>query len=453
MLADPQRIELRLATALVLVAILLGGGGSPSPLPEMILQMLTAALAFAWLWLKPHALRQIDRSVIAAASLIVSLPMLQLVPLPPALWHNLPGRESQLAALTLIEAQNSWRPLSIAPPLTLAALLALGSPVLALLLASRLSQRERFLLVAVTGMAAALSLVPGVLQVMSGGNLGHFYAQTHRGVVTGFHANRNAAADLLLIGIVAAPILAWFGPPQSRKPIALLLVAILCVGVLLTQSRTGLAIVPLAVLFAAIIHQLLEGGTAHWRKIAKWSAMLVAGFGAAALAALYAGPSRVSDALVRFSACNDLRVELWQDGWFAAGQYWPFGSGIGTIQPVLIAAEQLEIVDPSAPNRVHNDFLEYTVETGFMGPLVAAILVTIGLRMIKKSLGQGSLQRILALFATFALLALAIHSIMDYPLRAMNLATLAGLAFGLLSPSAKRQRGAGENIRRADDLA
>ena len=452
MLGDPQRVELRLACVLVVVAFLLGGGGSPTPLPEMVLQMLTAAIAIAWIWLKPHALGKIDGAVIAAAGLVVILPLLQLIPLPPSIWQNLPGREAQLAALTLIEAQDGWRPLSIAPPLTLAALLSLGTPVLALLLTSRLSQRERFVLVAVVGLGAALSLFPGVVQVMSDGNLGHFYAQTHRGVVTGFHANRNASADLLLIGIVASPILARFGPAQSDKPIAFLLVGILSVGVLLTQSRTGLAILPLAILFAAIVLQLVHGGAVAWRSIAKWGAMIVAGFTAIVVVALYAGPSRVANALVRFSARNDLRVELWQDGWFAAGQYGPFGSGIGTIQPVLIAAERLEVVDPSAPNRVHNDFLEYGVEAGVFGPLVATILVVIGVRMARVSLGQGSLQRILVLFATFALLALAIHSIMDYPLRSMSLATLAGLAFGLLSPSVKRQRGPNEGKRQADDL-
>lgn len=443
MLLQKERTELRLASLLVVFAIVLGGGGSPSPAPELALQLISVALAGLWVLQCPDSVGKVDRSIALACLMILILPILQIVPLPPELWQALPNRQTQMDILAFVDAQDSWQPISIAPQRTIASLVSLGPPIIAIMLISRLSARERHVLIALVGAAAFVSVLLGAVQVMSNGSVGHFYDQTHRGVVTGYHANRNAAGDLLLIGVIASPLLVRFAPDQSEKSIFLLLISILSIGVLLTQSRTGIAILPFAILAAIILDQMMERGRVAWRSILIWGAGGVGLVAAMVTALLYSGQSRLSDVLSRFSARSDFRVELWQDGWFAATQYWPFGSGVGTIQPVLIAAERLEVVDTSMPNRVHNDYLEFLVEAGIFAPILGCALVIIGVKLAAKSLGKGGTSKIVSLFAIFALLILAIHSIMDYPLRNMALATLAAMAFGLLCPSVQRLRSEG----------
>ena len=434
MIAEPSRHELRLASLLVVLATMTGGGGSPNPLPEIILQLSTAILAAAWIWVAAKSQTAIDRRVKLAALLILVLPAIQLVPLPPAMWQSLPGRDLQLAALRLVDAQDSWRPISISPQLSLASLLSLGAPVLAMILASQLSSRERSLVVALVCLLALVSFGLGVLQVISGGNWGHFYQETHRGVITGFHANRNAAADLLLLGVLAAPFLATLGQNETSAIRHGFFVAVLSFGVLLTQSRMGIAILPLAILGSIALRYALAGWAMSIKRFAAWIGMIALTVGATIAGVLLTGPSRLSAAMERFSATNDLRFELWQDGWFAAAKFWPVGSGIGTIQPVLVSVERLENVDRSLPNRVHNDFLEYLVEGGFLAAATLLSVAIIGVKLLITAMNGPTRRRPIALFATFTVVGLAMHSIMDYPLRAMSLATLAGLAFGFLVP-------------------
>src|SRR3546814_16690937 len=79
---------------------------------------------------------------------------------------------------------------------------------------------------------------------------------------------------------------------------------------------------------------------------------------------------RVERTLARFDDLKDVRPEIWADTWYAIGQHWPVGAGMGTFRPVFDAAERLEFVRPSYANRAHNDYLEYLLEAGVAGALL-----------------------------------------------------------------------------------
>src|SRR3546814_16264888 len=60
---------------------------------------------------------------------------------------------------------------------------------------------------------------------------------------------------------------------------------------------------------------------------------------------------RVERTLARFDDLKDVRPEIWADTWYAIGQHWPVGAGMGTFRPVFDAAARPEFVRTSYAHR------------------------------------------------------------------------------------------------------
>lgn len=414
----------------------LGGGGSPSPLPEVLLQVSTALVVACWLHRHPRALASVPAGPWWIAGLVTALHLMQLVPLPPNIWHALPGRSAQVAALELIQAEQSWRPLSLSPARTLASLLCALSALALLLLTTTLSNAARWRLIGIVAIAGGITLLLGAAQIKGEvGNPLRFYnpAQVW---LTGFFANRNSAADLFLVALVASAAIAWRFRPlaPSLWSFVAVLVAIdlaVLVGLFLTGSRSGIALAPMVLIAQLVI--LLRGNRPHASALSIGIAF--AAFFATMFFVALRNSQAVAVMVARFTHEREFRPELWRDAMFALQQYWPFGTGQGTIVPVLIAAERLEVVDPTLPNRAHNDFLELAIEGGIPGLVVLAL---IGVILFRAALGSWRTARAdgraQIMFSATTLVILAAHSLVDYPLRSMALAGLAAAAAGLLFP-------------------
>lgn len=437
---------------LLALALLLGGGGSPAPLPELLLELaaLAALVAVAWLG-RADAGWPITAVLVSLA--LLALPAIQLAPLPPSLWRALPGREVEAAALALIEDGDRWMPWSLTPSRTLAALLALLPPLIVLVLAARASLRGRTAALVVIVALALLSALVGAGQLAGGDGSGlRFYGSAHAGFVTGFQANRNAAADVMLVGLVAtAALIAAHrvidGRTRTSSPVGLvaaIAVVLLVAATLLTGSRAGIALLlaTLAGIAAWLARPLLASLTV------RWLVALAAG-GLAALGTigwLLSAHPLAQRVLNRFAAGDEPRPELWTDTAYAIGQTWPVGGGLGSFVPLFVAAERLEVVDASHPNRAHNDFLELALEAGLPGlVLLAAVALALTWRLTRRLRADPPREeRAQLVFAGATLALLAAHSIVDYPLRSMALATLAGFAAGVIlgpvSPSGSRAR-------------
>jgi O-antigen ligase len=132
------------------------------------------------------------------------------------------------------------------------------------------------------------------------------------------------------------------------------------------------------------------------------------------------------------------RSELWRDAWFAIQQNWPVGVGVGGAQPALIAAERLEVLDPSLPNRVHNDYLELALEGGLPALLLLAAIAGMLSYAAWRRWRERPDQRHFTAFAGIVLVVVAAHSFVDYPLRSMALACLVGTGAGLLIGTPRR---------------
>ncbi|WP_179505606.1 MULTISPECIES: O-antigen ligase family protein [unclassified Sphingomonas] len=440
-LAPPQ-VGVIVVMAALAVALVLGGGGTTNPGTEMILQPLVA-LILALPLLHPRlatGLGPVPRAAWVIAALVLIVPVLQLIPLPPAIWHALPDREMEVASLALIGQADRWMPWSMAPARTFISLLAMVVPVLMLLAVSRTDLIGRLWLCATIVAVAGASVMLGALQLShAAGHNWTLYSYAHFGVIVGFQANHNAEADLLSIALMACGVIAtavvglvpnrslfWGGVAFTG--------AIMLVVVFLTGSRTGIALLPIALAFcAAMVWPLAR------QQFSRRTLWLGVGGGVAAVGLLLAvGLHSVDRIMNRFSNLNDSRRDIWIDTIHALGQVWPAGGGVGSFPPIFNAAERLEVVRNTVAGRAHNDWMEWTLEAGLPGLIVLVAVLAIVGTMAWRRLGfelreKGTLHsRAQALFALGIMAQLGVHALDDFPIREMSLASLLAMAGALL---------------------
>ncbi len=426
--------------ALIYVPLLLifGGGGTPAPVAELACQLFAALALVGWVVLRGPDQLQNGKALWWVLGLIVMVPALQLIPLPPALWQSLPGRDLVRESLALVGADQSWRPLTVAPQRTLDGLMAMLPPLLALAMAASLSASGRQTLLKAIAGFALLSVAVGAGQLASAGNGPlQFYVGNDAGVLGGFQANRNAQVDVLLIGLIAL-VAAWHERAgHSRAMLAILgaLALVLLLGAFLTGSRAGIALAPLALAWCLfLVRAELFSQTSLFRV----RNLALAGAIGIGLAAAAWQTRAVQQVLLRFGFSGEYRPDIWRDTLYAIGQHWPVGSGLGTFTRVIGPAERLEAIGPVLPNRAHNEYLELLLEGGLPLALAwAAVAVLVLLALFRALRAESGVPRAQAVFSAGALTIVSLHSLVDYPFRSMALAGLVGVAaaFVLVPPA------------------
>ncbi|WEK45586.1 MAG: O-antigen ligase family protein [Candidatus Andeanibacterium colombiense] len=443
-LFDSARRHAAIAAVLLILALALGGGGSPSPDSELAIELLAGVAALAWLWQRGAIRVPTDGKLWLVAAAVVLLPLIQLIPLPPSIWHALPGRATEVAALRLVGAENSWQPLTTSLPRTLASLLAVMPPVILLLMTGALRPSERRWLVAATVAMVLLSALIGAMQLGGGESGPRFYDQSPPSLVLGFQANRNSTADVMLIGLLA---LAAFWAGRDRTPkrppslaanagLAGAAAALIALACILTSSRAGLLL--LLPTLAAAWALVADTEQRPWQRFLP--AIAAAGFVMAIGALLLGHNPAIERVAARFSMTDPPRELLWDRTVYAIGQYWPVGSGMGTFVPSYLAFEPLEDLDPSVPNRAHNDFLELTLEAGVLGLALLALTAALVGWMAYRAWRDRPEDRGQVGFGFAALGIIALHSLADYPMRSISLASLAAVAAGMLAAPPRPRR-------------
>lgn len=425
---------------LLLVAFALGGGGSSFALANLTVQLAAITVlalrfnAFIAFWREsPLALR-----ALIAASLL--LPLVQIIPLPATFWTSLPGRDLVVRSLELAGGGDGWRPFSLDPLRTLLALTALITP-LAVLMAGWTLPGQRLLDLGwlIAGLGIVTTLL-GALQLGSGGADLTLYGAREQGVLLGTFANRNSTGLLLGFALAMAALLPPPRPHPAVLPVRLAMCALLVVAIILTKSRTALvlALIPLGL---AGLRALLgawkakRGSTASPLLVVMGVIALVA---AGTTALVVAAPGRVSETIARFEAKDDPRRFIWDDATYAAGHYWPAGAGMGTFDEVFQVDESLENMTVRRAGRAHNDYIELAIEAGIPGLALAGLwIVLLGWLSWRV---RGSAQRWPAWGASGFLLAIALQSITDYPLRNQTILAFAGFALLLLARIATDKR-------------
>lgn len=363
---------------------------------------------------------------------VVAIPVIQAIPLPPAVWTNLPGREPMVIALQLAGLELGWAPLSLTPDRTWASALALMPPVAFFLAMLSLSPAGREQMVKLCIAAAVAGVVLGAAQLASGEDNLYLW-NVGAGQVRGFFANRNHLASSLLVTL---PFAIVFGAMtlrrRSRRSSALwlgaLFAGLVVVALAAIRSRAGV------VLFAPVlVASLLAAWIAAGRGRPGPGLLVLLGSTAAALTVV--AVLALPPILARFDTggAPEIRFERWPLIAQTAQTYQPVGSGIGSFDAVYRSVEPLEELDSTFFNQAHNEYLEVWLETGVPGiGLLLAFLVWYVRRSWRAWKAPPSREKDLQRAATIGVGVVLLHSIADYPLRTATMAVLFALCCGLV---------------------
>ncbi|RZJ46056.1 MAG: O-antigen ligase family protein [Brevundimonas sp.] len=281
--------------------------------------------------------------------------------------------------------------------------------------------------------AAVVSVLLGAIQLGSGDTRFYLWATTAAGSVTGFFANRNHLATLLLATL---PFAAVFGAAilrrrsENRLPLwfGALFMGLVVVGLAAIRSRAGV------ILFGPIaIASLLAAWIAAGRGRPGPGLLALTGGVAAAIGAV--AILALPPILARFDvqSAPEGRFEGWPIVAAASETWLPLGSGIGSFDAVFRSVEPLEQLDPTFFNHAHNEYLETWLEAGWLGAaLIVVFLLWYGRRLWAAWKAGPSRERDLQRAASIALLAMLVHSGVDYPLRTAALAVLFAFCAAIL---------------------
>lgn len=380
-----SRLRPRLSLAFVLLAVLFGtlwvaGGASRGDAFGQVIVRAVAWIALVCFILFSERVAPVSRPVAWIVGAALVLDLLQLVPLPPAVWQDLPGRAPFWEAAAAIGQPQPWRPWSIVPGATANAAASLVVPFAVLLLITGLSENERRWLPGLVLALIALSSFVGLIQ-FSGIVISNPLINDSLGEVAGTFANRNHFAVFMGLGCLIAPT--WAFPAGSaagwRAPIAIGLSLLFALTILASGSRAGILVGVLGLTIGLVLAR--SGIRRSLRRYPRWVswAMLagvVATISAAVLLSVAAGRAISIDRAMGVDGSQDMRLRSMPVVWEMIREYFPFGSGVGAFDPVFRMNEPFTLLKPTYFNHVHNDWAEVVLDAGLFG--IVLLLTAVG---------------------------------------------------------------------------
>lgn len=425
-----------------LLLCLLLGGSSQAVWGNALLQLLAlGVLAWATLTRDPAPIALAGRRLLQIVAAGLLLVVAQLIPLPPAMWTGLPGREFVVDGYALLAMPLPWLPISEAPYDTLTTALTLLPPLALLVGMLRLRHWSSTWMFAAVLLATAISIILGVLQVSAGDGAWYFYQRTNLGIAVGTFANGNHFATLLLVAI---PLLAALAMPMRRLArgqggrsidlaLAVAAASILVIELLINRSLAMLVVGPAIAAATALMAMRLSP-----RRKRQGLAIVIGLLAVAGAALVVAGKSLPSWGS---GASIETREEYWSTSLRAVQDQWLTGSGIGSFAQTYRRYEDPQIADRWFANHAHSDFLELAVEGGLPAMLVLLVFLLwwAGRARDNWSGAAATFEQKAAVVASAAIL---LHSLFDYPLRTAGISAVFAVCLALLAGA----RGAGSRI-------
>lgn len=416
-------VDLWLLAAFLGFVFLLGGASRADAASQPVLRIISVVAlgfwAFRLRWAHLSRARAPWLFLVGAAIIIGA----QLVPLPPALWTALPGRELYLEGYRIAGIQPGWHALTLSPDGTLNTLLALLPPAAAAAGISMLDREQYPQLVMVLIGFILLSALFAIVEITTGRL--YLYEVTNEGSAVGLFANRNHQALLLasafpLVASMVAHARAGRGS-QVMPSLAGWMVGILLVPLLLvTGSRAGLFLGVLGAFLAlAVAWRRQERGrpprTGMRRLLAFAPLALVV---LAAIATVFASRDVALQRLLNEAPGTDDRsvnVEIYVQ---MARDFLPFGSGFGSFDPVYRVYEPFETLRQTYLNHAHNDLAEVVIEGGLVGlAFVIAFLAWFLLRTVRIWIANDGKINLMGRVGSAVTLMILLGSLADYPIR------------------------------------
>jgi O-antigen ligase len=415
------RLDFALYAFLVLCA-LTGGASRVDSWAQLAVQFVSVAMIAVAIMKIDRATVSANKAILVFAGLCAALVAAQLIPLPFSLWADMPGHSFYAQGSVLAGAGGGARPWSMSPDLTLATLVGLLPPLAALLGMLLRDRKTDYVLLTILVAVALFSAALGLAQLSGGQDSPlRFYAVTNEDSPVGIFANRNHQAILMVTAIGMAG--AWgvlsprtFGGLPVRWVAAALMVFFVPV-ILLNGSRNGMLLAPLALIAGALfLRRSRRGGAFRWKTIG-------AVFGGALLAtgaSIYFSRALAFERLMSSDFASEGRVRVLRPGWQMVQDFFPFGTGIGTFDPLYRRYEPFAALSTRYMNEAHNDLLQLAIEAGLFGlALLAVYLVWWGVNVFGmwRSRGQGQEHGEFRWVGAFVTGILLIASLTEYPLR------------------------------------
>ncbi len=384
--------------------------------------------------------------------LVVAL--IEQLPLPPAIWTALPGRALVADGEVLLGVPLGWRSISLTPYESVATMLAMLPPVAMFLSILWAGGKNGSWLAAAMIVATIAGILLGLLQVSSANppqSPWYLYKVSNFGFATGFFANSNHMASLLLVTlpfVAALGVSAGEATKDRRKRFSLLalsvgMIAVLIVGLALNGSLAGAGLL-LPVGLATLMMSLSLGKRL---KLLAVGAGILAGI---LFIALLFTPLAEKMALAGASTSISTRKEMLGRSIEAAREFGPVGSGLGSFAKVYPLFENPDSIDQTWVNHAHNDYLEIAVEWGLPGIALVAIFLLWWLSAIW-SMARAPNASLYAKAGAIGSAAILLHSLVDFPLRTSAISSLFALCLALLL-SSRRTPTTGKDLREARHL-
>ena len=385
---------------------------------------------------------------------MLALALIQLLPLPPQIWQSLPGRNFLIDAAAG-QAQ-PWRPWSMVPGATANAASSLIVPIVTLLIVAGMGQLGRDRLPGLLLSTVFASSIMGLLQ-FSGAGFDNPFINDTAGQVSGSFANRNHFALFLAIGCLLAPVWAFRQKDgiRWRGPIAVGLVLLFILTILASGSRVGMVVGGLGLgLGLVIVRQdvvrALRGYPRWVLPAISFGSILV--FGGVVLASIATNRAISINRMLVIDPSQDMRQRGFSTVIEMVRTYFPFGSGLGSFDPIFRMHEPFKLLKFTYFNHAHNDFIEIILDTGIAG---AALLLAALLWWAVVSLQSWRSTRIqaetLPRLGSSVVLLVLVASAFDYPARTptiMAVLVVAGiwLSSGYLDPAGSALPGEREHL-------
>jgi hypothetical protein len=455
----------RPSAALVTLGLLLaitfcfGGSARGDELGLIVLRPASvAALLFSLYLIEPHHFKGNSFWIVWLVS-ILALTFVHLVPLPPALWHRLPGRELAVEVDILLAAPQAWRPISLSPELTRNALWSMSGPLACFLLMIQLSRREVIWAFSIVILLGLISGLISVIQFSQGPqSIFYLYRITNVGSGVGFFANRNHQAVLLAclipIGYGLARLLVKesdegnYAVRAAMAKWGMALGAVFTLSlVMVTGSRAGLLLYGMAMILTFLYarsQSTYQSSTAtrgrrsdevNWKSFAQRNGLLLLPIIIVA-AAVFSGRAESLKRLSSSSASGESRLIIFDSVVSAISEFMPVGSGIGSFDPVFRGYETPDLLAPSYWNHAHNDWAEIAMTGGVPALIIVAMAIFGVVRHFVALLGKrerGGDSELYSFVGVSVLGLTAISSLVEYPLRVPIMSCLFIMSIALLS--------------------